>query len=242
MSRLFDDASSQTLASATAPLTAAPLTMVCWFNSDDIDSHQVLMSLSDTASDNNYFVLTIRGASAGDFVQAVVDGSGDADGTATTSSGYSANTWHHAAAVFASTTSQAAYIDGGSKGSNTSSAATPLSVDAFGIGFFNRLSPVQYMSGKIAEAAIWNVALNDAEIAALAKGYSPLLIRPQSLVAYWPLFGNDSPEPDRWKNRYDLTLTNAPTKADHPRIYYPSMAHLGIGVAAPVTSDLLLMF
>ena len=44
-----------------------------------------------------------------------------------------------------------------------------------------------YCDGSLAEAAIWNAALSDAEVAALATGVSPLLVRPGSLVFYAPL-------------------------------------------------------
>ena len=74
--------------------------------------------------------------------------------------------------------------------------------------------------GDIADAAFYTVALTEDELLALSAGYSPELIRPGSLVAYWPLFGNLSPETSRIGG-YDMTLENAPTKADHPRVIYP---------------------
>ncbi len=44
--------------------------------------------------------------------------------------------------------------------------------------------------GESAEFAFWNVLLDDAEFAALGAGYSPLLIRPASLLEYVPLVRN----------------------------------------------------
>jgi len=46
MARLFDDAASQFLKNDSAVVTAAPLTMACWFNSDDATKSQYLMTLS----------------------------------------------------------------------------------------------------------------------------------------------------------------------------------------------------
>lgn len=43
------------------------------------------------------------------------------------------------------------------------------------------------MEGDISEVGYWNVALTDADVAVLAKGVSPLLVRPEGLVAYWSL-------------------------------------------------------
>ena len=77
-----------------------------------------------------------------------------------------------------------------------------------------------YTDSIIAEAAVWNVDLTDAEVAILAAGYSPLFVRPQFLVAYWSLFGDSSPEPDIIGG-YDMTLNNGPTQATHPIIHYP---------------------
>jgi hypothetical protein len=77
------------------------------------------------------------------------------------------------------------------------------------------------MNGRIAEAGIWNVALSDREVAALASGVHPARMRPDALVAYWPLWGDDSPELD-WHpsggTRYPMTLTGTPTKANHAPI------------------------
>jgi hypothetical protein len=75
----------------------------------------------------------------------------------------------------------------------------------------------------MAEIALWSADLTDDEHTALSKGVSPTLIRPQSLVAYWPLFANDATEIDRWKSGFDLTVIGA-TKAAQPRMYYPSGA------------------
>ena len=70
------------------------------------------------------------------------------------------------------------------------------------------------MSGRIAEAAIWNVALADAEIAALARGIKPNHIRPGNLVLYCPLWGTHGPEIDLSGNGNDLTL-NGTGRANH---------------------------
>jgi hypothetical protein len=74
-----------------------------------------------------------------------------------------------------------------------------------------------FMSGDIAEAAMWDVALGDDEVLMLGVGFSPLCIRPQSLVAYWPLVGRHSPEIDMI-GKFDMTVTGA-AAANHPRIF-----------------------
>lgn len=99
--------------------------------------------------------------------------------------------------------------------SGNSNPASTLSIGRLGAAF------PAYWIGDIAEVAFWQtVGLSDAEMAALGKGYSPRFIRRQSLTAYWPIIGNQSPEPDL-RNGYNATLNGPPTKTVHPRIIYP---------------------
>lgn len=74
------------------------------------------------------------------------------------------------------------------------------------------------MSGLIAEAAIWNAALTDAEVAVLAAGYSPLLVRSQSLVFYIPLVR----EILDVVGGVTITNNNGSTVGDHCRIILPT--------------------
>lgn len=70
-------------------------------------------------------------------------------------------------------------------------------------------------NGYVAECALWNTALTDAEIESLAKGFSPRRIRPQSLVFYAPLLRNLQD----LRQGLALTAVNSPTVASHPRVY-----------------------
>lgn len=75
-----------------------------------------------------------------------------------------------------------------------------------------------FFNGSLAEACIWNAALTAAEIAELAAGFNPRLIRPQSIV-YFNRLINESLD-----IRGGLALTNvggATAVATHPRIIYP---------------------
>jgi hypothetical protein len=75
-------------------------------------------------------------------------------------------------------------------------------------------------NGDIAEVAQWSVALTTDEIAALAKGLSPLLVRPTALQFYAPVIGRYSSEP-AIVGGYTGTIFGTATVADHPRIIYP---------------------
>lgn len=231
MARQFASASSQYLNRGSAIVTAAPFSVSVWFKTGST-TDQVLVSAAKIADAGHRFNLSLSGSNV--YAQAF-DGTA---GNALTSTTFTTNAWQHAGVVFASTTDRRAYLNGGGKGTNATSVS-PAGINEF---YAARYESGLYFDGLLAELATWNVALDDDEIAALAKGVCPLLIRPQSLVAYYPLFGNDSPEPDRWKSRFDLTLTNGPTKADHPRIYYPTNAWVPQLPAAAAAANAGAMF
>lgn len=75
--------------------------------------------------------------------------------------------------------------------------------------------------GRLADAAFWNAALFAGEVAALARGVSPLRIRPTALLGYWPLFGVGSPEPDYSGNGNNGSITGSVTQADHAPVQAP---------------------
>lgn len=226
MARAFDDASSQALTTANAVVSGTPLTIAGFFYSDDLTVQQAMVAIADTAGTNNWFALLLDGTTAGDPLLAISRSAGSY-AYATSTVGYSANTWQHAAAVFASPSSRSIYLDGANKVTNTATLADPFGLDYTAVGRRTMSSSDSYLSGRLAEVGVWNVALDDDEIAALAKGVSPKLIRPASLVAYWPLVGNDSPEPDLGRGQYPLTLVASPTKAAHPRTIAPTSPKVG---------------
>lgn len=217
MSRTFVSASSQFLEAASVPIGSAPLTIACWFNSNTITANQILVSLGKSTDSTNAFALAIFGAVGGDPVRATTTATtaASADSTA----GYSANTWQHACAVFSAANARAAFLNGTNKGTNTTSR-TPSGVDVTTVGALNGGgSHTIFMSGLIAEVAIWSSALTDTEVALLALGYSPILISPQSLAFYAPLIGLNSPEIELREGR-SLTVTGA-TVGVHTRMFYP---------------------
>lgn len=227
MSRLFDDASSQYLEIDSAVLTAAPITVACWANTDSLTPNQVLFNLVNKDSPSKAFRTYIRNSTGR--IRAVTLGPEGID-YAQTSAGLSVDTWHHCCGIYAASDDRRAFLDGGSKGTDVTSI-TPTGVNRTSLGREGDPSPTWYLSGKLAEAAIWNVALTDAEVLILSKGYSPLFVHPQNLVAYWPLVRD--PDNDI-VGGFNMTAFNTPTVADHPRIIYPQeIAVPAIAAAAP---------
>lgn len=215
MSYLFDNASTEYLQVESAPVSGTPMSFGCWFNSDDITNWQGLMWIGDKDQSQNYYLLQAAGNTGGDPV-ALWRRVTTTD-LLNTTTGYSADTWHHAFAVCTADDDADVYIDGGSVGSSSVSRV-PSGWDRTAIGGERDATPSLYMSGMIAETAIWSVALTVDEIAILAAGYSPLFVRPQSLVFYTPIVR------DLFDKVGGLTLSlgGSPSVADHPPIIYPS--------------------
>jgi hypothetical protein len=173
---VFDDGSSQYLQNANALITDEPFTFAIWFNTDDDTNNQVLLSVTDQ-NGNHRIQLQAAGSAAGDPVRAYMEGTSVQAGFNATS-GYSTNTWHHAAMRSASGTDHAVYIDGGSKGTDSSDRGAYSGLDVTSIGVSEYTGGLDgLMSGKLAHGAIWNVALTDAEILRLANGALPTEIR-----------------------------------------------------------------
>ena len=123
--------------------------------------------------------------------------------------------------MFASASSRTAYLDGTAGTENTTTVGTFDASDTYSIGAWEWVgATIRYMDGQIGEVGMWNVALTAAEILVLAAGYSPLLVRPESLVSYVPLVNND-PYQDHFDNAA-FTVGGTPDTAAHPPIIKPT--------------------
>lgn len=213
------------------------MSMACWFRVPNITGNHSLFFLAKSTG-IGYVGLAARGDLAGDPVEAYVD-SGVAI-MATSSVGFSANTWQHACLVRASDTSLVVYLNGGNSGSTSTSrtwAAISPTHTQIGIVWYSG-SRVGPLTGYIADAAIWSAALTADEAAAMASGrLSADQVRPDSLVAYYPLGGlRPDNDRDQWGKSYDLTAVNSPTSVDGPRLWYPDDADLVTGAAAATST------
>ena len=222
MARAFDDASLQGLRVTSAVVSAYPCTMACRFNCDDDAKTNKIMEVSNTATpQNDFFFMAAAGDIAGDPVQGYIRSAGATARAVVTSTGFTANTWHHACFVATNSTSRTIYLDAGGAVEDTNSSNFITGADVTLIGRREQVGAIptnSYFSGNLAEGAIWNVALTAAEVAILAKGYSPLLVRPQNLVAYWPMIRDTD---DDIVGGFSMTPLNSPTIAAHPRVLYP---------------------
>jgi len=214
VARAFDDASSQYLEYAGAVVAGYPLSMACWAYYDDSSISQVYMSLGHSSDSSELFAIRHSGTPLSSVLARTRNDAAIRDATSPLPD---VNTWAHIAGTFEASSSYA-YTNGVTNGLDYSSVTFPtlnrttIGVQNSGGSLFNPLS------GMVCEGAIWNAILTLAEIQILAAGYSPLLVMPQNLVAYWPLIRDTD---DDIVGGYSMTPVNSPTVAAHPRVLYP---------------------
>jgi hypothetical protein len=212
MARDFDGTDDYLSAATDLGVTANPFTFALWANLDDeANIHPLMMLYKDG---DEYTLLQARGDTGGDPITIFTrDPSTNATASRTD---YAASVWSHMGGKV-DTASRIAYLDGVAGTPATTSVAISAHTS---FAIFGNLDNGAEGNGKGAEAAVWSSALDASEMAALAKGFSPLLIKLSTLVGYWPILGNDSPERPR-KGTVELTVTGTSAKYDHPRVIMP---------------------
>jgi hypothetical protein len=209
MARLFS--SLQRLERNSAVITGYPYTIAAWVYDDGTSTNFPFLVGCSTSGTT----------AAGTRLQLYIDdlgkfSSGVGAVAANSTVARTANTWAHGCGVHASATSHAAFLNGGSKGTNAATQAFPTGMNRTTINAWNGGANVG-IAGNSAHCAIWNVALADAEVLELANGLLPTRIRPQSIISYWACNGRDSGEIDPY-GRNDMTNYSSTVNANVPRI------------------------
>ena len=186
MSILFDDGSSEYLLRSEAVVSGAPFTMAAWAKPDANDDEQVIMWIGDI-DNRDRFQLYFEDSPL--VLKGTCEESGDYD-TATTSNNWSVGAWHHTCVTYASNRDITVTLNGDTANQGTNSpSANPTNLDNTAIGVlpYDGSAKIRYFSGLIALPCIWSTDLSPDEVAALAAGAHPLMIRPDDIVAFWPL-------------------------------------------------------
>ena len=205
MAYLFNTG-TQYLSTASAPVTAPPLTIALW--TLNISVGTTLASLCTNGGTHRFQIINVSGGLIG-----AITSDGTTSGFAS-QGGRVNGQWNHAAGVFSANNNRIAYVNGVGGTSNTTTVNTST-IDTLLIAAAYNTTLQNYYAGQIAEVGIWNAALTAAEIASLSKGMTCDKVRPQSLVFYAPLVR------DLQDVRGGLTITNnnAAIVTSQPRVY-----------------------
>ena len=210
-----DDSLTHSGAIFSGSATDYNFTLVAWVRPDD--QHEgTIMGADDGSSDNERFSIFSR--NTGRFALRRKSGyiqtpDKDYDNSNTT--------WFHVAGGF-SYGGRALYINGTSEVTQTSNVSLdPTGATTFYIGRDRATN--KFWDGAIAEAAAYSVVLADKDIASLAAGFSPVMVRPDRLIGYWPLGGGYFPATVNPIGSTSLSVNSSPSAEAHPRIIYPML-------------------
>lgn len=216
--RNFIKTSNQYLLNESAsPCTSAPCTIAVWFNllasgsSADVPLSMTIQTTTSFAADT-IFVAVGTDVKFNSFYE---------NGIATTLTAGTLGQWHQGTGVFTSDTLRDAYIDGGSKGSDTLGRGVNPP-DSIMIGNLNLATPVtgDAFDGQLAIFTVWNVVINSDEISELASGIWPMYVRNQDIKFMVPVWGTEDPELDYSGQGIDMTVTGATQITESPPFFF----------------------
>ena len=181
------------------------------FRAEDVTQAHTILKIE--YSNGEHYRLVASGEVANDPVR-WISWDGESQNDAKTVTGYTADTWHSVIACKSSLATGTVSLDGAAFSTRFKFSAngnTPLlSISSAGV--------YRAIAGDVAEVAIWDVFMSSgqyaADVAALAKGISPMTILPGNLLHYWDLTRGLQ---DR-VGGCTLTPFNSPTVSEHPRV------------------------
>lgn len=140
------------------PLTALPVSFLAWFKSTSTTAVQTIANVQSGTTNANQHRMVLSTSQVG--AQSIAAG---ASSIAKTTPTYSAGTWHHGAAVFASATSRTPYLNGAAGTANTTSRNPSLTVSYVG-RVTDNTTPAnrEYFSGDLDELQIHDTARSSA--------------------------------------------------------------------------------
>ena len=208
----FVAASSQYLSTASAPVSAMPLTIACWARPTDNTIACAYSSLGNSGAQNRfqlYHTSTEVGCSQ-------VSTTGTSSASRTVGVPPTNNVWIHCCGVYTTVGTLQYYLNGSTAGvTNALASIAESTLNQFLIGARRAASIGAYMQGDVADVGIWNVALSVPVIETLAKGFSCRRVRPQSLQYYSPIVRNIQDV----RAARAITNNGTATAAIHPRVY-----------------------
>ena len=158
--RQFVSASTQYCQYSGAVVSAVPFSMSCWFRITDLTVSQEFIDIGQVGTDTDE--VRIGFGQAGDDVNAR-SRAASVNGTATATGVVVSGEWTLGTGVWRASNSRSAYRNGRNKVTDTTNL-TPTGLDTTRIGQQARATPTNPMNGMLADPAIWDRALSDAEV------------------------------------------------------------------------------
>lgn len=232
MSRDFDGSTGY-LETAFGRTIGNTWTVCAWVNPDVVTGVQSIVGRDDSGTPSRHWQFRLNGTTP-EVIAFRKNGASYTPYTATSGTA-SAGSWAHFAGTMAgSGGSVTAYWNGsaGTPVSTTSPASNDNVTIMIGARYVST-GVTNFFNGRIAHVAIWQAALNAAEISALAKGVVPLAIRPSSLYEYYPMSGaSTGAERDIASNQDTVNKTGTVNAGESPMVVSVNTSFLRAHAAA----------
>jgi hypothetical protein len=227
MSRSFS-ANTDHLDAASAVRASRPVTVSAWVKFGDTGSGHIF-NIGQAGTSNHRLTLQVAGA----VIQSILRDASNSR-SASASGSPSTGVWTLCTGTWTDDTTKACFRDGANKGTNAV-AATPGTFDATRIsGNLSTTPGIPLLSGTlVAHVGVWDIVLSDSEIAELTTK-APNLVRSDHLIEYWPLTGNQSPEPSSGSQATSLTVTGTSYSTDNPTITLDAGRRRGAASIIPI--------
>lgn len=226
MSYLFNS-SNENLDGTFSSGFNVPISIVCWIKVGAASWAETnkdwIVIFSDNFTDsNNSVVLSKTIGNPDEVIASTRDASSDSNAQEQHPDGTYDDTWVMIAGVFTSTVLRDVYVeDSANTGQATAEKILVNPLDSLRI--CGQMSGFNFMTGRIAEPAIFDVALTTAMIDDLQtgaqQGIRPNLVDPTNCIGYWRLKKNQASHPDESGNGGPTLTVNGATWSDqHPQI------------------------
>ncbi len=223
MARSFVTADVEYLVNTvSAPLTATPFSVSMLVFPLDVSTSNTLFWMGDKALTNHQHLLLADGGASDKIRAGTSAGGGNFYSNSTAA--YLANAWVQAGGVWTDPANRQAVLEG-VLGSEENTSLNPTGEDSISIGMRRNGSPSFPANCYMAEVGLWDTDLNQADWDMLAARMSPIGVRPESLISYWPFIARGlSVEPD-YVGNHPLTANGyagGDENVPHPRVIYPT--------------------
>lgn len=214
--RAFTSASSMQ-AAVVSTVTGYPFTVSCWVKLSVTNTIQTVWCIQTNVSSGLGRVMLYNAGSSGFSGTLLLDAGGPANRV--TGPNLTPGAWYHVVVTAADSSTRVLFVNGSPVGTNTVAESSALQPQALNIGARYSSGWSVFADAVIAEMAVWSSVISDSAVAALASGADARTVSSVPPVLYIPMLGELSPEIGFVGQ--SMTLTNAPTKAEHPPVTRP---------------------
>ena len=209
------DGSNDRLAGTLTTAINTPFTMGVWVKTASFVANDVLMALSEISGDETSSAKILKGASANLHSGEVID---SADVASRINVDIDVGTgWVALVLRVSSSTLRDLFVVSRTNTGQTTASKTFSAMAAVRLG--ENAAGTSDFAGLLAEAALWDKALTDAEVDDYMAGVAASGVAASDLVGYWPLDTDNATQANEGVDATgDLTVTSATFNADHPTI------------------------